>query len=907
MFSEPEVARLLAFRGGTALYKLHLRPAARYSEDIDLVQVSAGPIGGVLDAIRRALDPWLGLPRRTTKEGRIVLIYRMSSEGQPSVPMRLKVEINSREHFSVFGVEEHEFAVRSRWFTGSTKVKTYQLDELLGTKLRALYQRKKGRDLFDLFIASRMAKVSPARVVECFARYLEHDGKRITRAELEMNLHEKLSDDTFLSDVTPLVAPDVNWSIEDAAEYVRREILPLLPGEPWKGGEWTTREDQMARKEELEPEIIREELRLAALKAEVETTTTRLAALREQLAAYPLTRVIVPPEASPATAVAPATNAAKVALFRSLFRGREDVFPRRWENAKKGKSGYSPACDNEWEYGLCEKKKGPGAGRRATCGECPNQAFIAVSDEEVAKHLRGDQVMGVYPLLPDETCWFLAADFDKKTWQEDVAAFAETCKLHGVPVAIERSRSGNGAHAWFFFASPVPAVAARKLGCFLITETMARRHQLSMESYDRLFPNQDTMPKGGFGNLIALPLQRRGARRGQLRVRRRRVQALARPVGLPRRREADRRDLRPRPRRRGQPSRPGDRRAHERHADEDDRTPWKPSSLRPPEEGRDHRAAAAGGEGSLEPAPVHREGRPAVGPAQPAHAAGRLPEPGVLQEAEHAPLDGAHAAGDRLRRGPARAHRPPARLSARGRGDASRVRRHARRRGQARERAAPVDFTFQGTLTPLQEQAVKALLAHDTGVFVAPPGIGKTVVGTYLVAARKTSTLILVHRKPLLDQWIGQLALFLGIEPKDIGQIGAGKAKPNGRLDVAMVQSLVRKGSVSDLVAGYGQVIQDEAHHCPAVSFERVLAEVKAKYVVGLTATPQRRDGHHPILHMQLGPVRFAVDAKSQAARRPFDHKLVVRETATLDGGSTLPAVSGGHRQTAPSMKPAAV
>jgi superfamily II DNA or RNA helicase len=202
-----------------------------------------------------------------------------------------------------------------------------------------------------------------------------------------------------------------------------------------------------------------------------------------------------------------------------------------------------------------------------------------------------------------------------------------------------------------------------------------------------------------------------------------------------------------------------------------------------------------------------------------------------------------------------------------------------------REVGQSVDFTFHGTLTSLQERAVKALLAHDTGVFVAPPGIGKTVVGTWLIAARKTSTLILVHRKPLLDQWIGQLALFLGIAPKDIGQIGAGKAKPNGRLDVAMVQSLVRDGSVSDLVAGYGQVIQDESHHCPAVSFERVLAEVKARYVVGLTATPQRRDGHHPILNMQLGPVRFAVDARSQAARRPFSHKLVVRETGFSSNG----------------------
>jgi predicted nucleotidyltransferase component of viral defense system len=237
IFAESEVAALLAFRGGTALYKLHLREAARYSEDIDLVQVSAGPIGGVLDAIRHALDPWLGTPRRTAKEGRIVLIYRIVSEGQPPIPMRLKVEINSREHFSVFGIEEHEFAVRSRWFTGTARVKTYQLDELLGTKLRALYQRRKGRDLFDLFSASRHAQTHPARVVECFARYLEHDGLRVSRAEFEMNLHEKLNDKTFLSDIEPLISPGIVWSFEDAATYLRREILPLLSGEPWKGGE----------------------------------------------------------------------------------------------------------------------------------------------------------------------------------------------------------------------------------------------------------------------------------------------------------------------------------------------------------------------------------------------------------------------------------------------------------------------------------------------------------------------------------------------------------------------------------------------------------------------------------------------------------------------------------------------
>ena len=193
------------------------------------------------------------------------------------------------------------------------------------------------------------------------------------------------------------------------------------------------------------------------------------------------------------------TSSEKVALFRSLFRGRQDVYPKFWTNTKTGRKGYAPACANEWVRDVCEKP-------RVKCGECPNQAFLAVEDRVILDHLQGRHVVGVYPLLTDET-WFLAADFDKASWSDDVGAFMETCRTLGLPAAVERSRSGNGAHVWLFFSAPVAAAAARKMGCYIVTETMARRHQLSMESYDRLFPNQDTLPRGGFGNLIALPLQ----------------------------------------------------------------------------------------------------------------------------------------------------------------------------------------------------------------------------------------------------------------------------------------------------------------------------------------------------------------------------------------------------------------
>jgi predicted nucleotidyltransferase component of viral defense system len=192
LFSHPVLARELAFRGGTALFKLHVKPAARYSEDIDLVQLRPGPIGPVLDALRETLDPWLGKAKQTTKEGRVVLVYRFQSEGPPAVPLRLKVEINTREHVALFGIETREMVLASRWASGSAAVPTFALDELLGTKLRALYQRKKGRDLFDLFVASRRTEVDPVRVVECFQRYLEMEGRRVTRAEFEQNLHGKL-------------------------------------------------------------------------------------------------------------------------------------------------------------------------------------------------------------------------------------------------------------------------------------------------------------------------------------------------------------------------------------------------------------------------------------------------------------------------------------------------------------------------------------------------------------------------------------------------------------------------------------------------------------------------------------------------------------------------------------------
>jgi superfamily II DNA or RNA helicase len=629
----------------------------------------------------------------------------------------------------------------------------------------------------------------------------------------------------------------------------------------------------MLTRDAILQELAAEQARLAELERQREQAQAKVESIRAQLAASPATIPLSLPLSPAATGKAPDTPADRVKLFRSLFLGRTDIFPTRFVSKKTGNPGYAPACANKWKPGLCALKAG------GKCGDCVNQAFVPVDDHVVIDHLRGRHVIGCYPLLEDETCWFLAVDFDKSSWKDDVAAFAETSRLLGVPAAIERSRSGNGAHAWFFFTAPVSANIARQMGCYLITETMTRRHELSMKSYDRLFPNQDTMPRGGFGNLIALPLQYEPRHQGNSVF----VDEHFKPY-------ADQWALlasvqRIEPSTAAMIAQEATRtgrvigvRFAEILDDQEESAPWARSQ------------------------PALKSARTIIGP---------LPSVvrGVLAQRVYIEKAGLPASLlNQLKRlaafqNPEFYKKQRMRLST---ATTPRVITCAIEHAQyislprgcvnaatqlfgeqhvalkiedERQFGSPLEVEFKGDLTDAQHDAAQALLAHDTGMFVGPPGIGKTVLGTYLIGKRRRSTLIIVHRKPLLEQWVAQLAIFLGVNEKQIGRIGGGKRNPNGCLDVAMIQSLAHRDKVDDLVGGYGHVVVDECHHLPAISFERVLSEVKARYVAGLTATPQRRDGHHPIAEMQLGPVRFRIDAKSQAAHRPFRHKLVVRET----------------------------
>lgn len=592
----------------------------------------------------------------------------------------------------------------------------------------------------------------------------------------------------------------------------------------------------------------------------------------------------LPPEAA-APRTAPATKnepqrlsiAEKVALFRKLFRGRSDVYPVRWESEKTGRSGYSPACANEWQTGICRKlDKPPGK-----CSDCSNRLSIALTDEAIYEHLAGKHTVGVYPLLTDDSCHFLAADFDDADWQDDAKAFHQSCQELGVPVALEISRSGKGAHAWIFFSCSVAARDARRLGTAIISHTCARSHQLKLRSYDRLFPNQDSMPKGGFGNLIALPLQKKPREAGcsvfvdgDLLPYRDQWAALSSIQAMPGN------DIEPIILRATGSAHPLDVTFIDQ---EDHNEPWKRST--------------AGC-------------RPLVGPMPksltvtlanlvyfekaelPQTLANRLIRLAAFQNPEFYKKQAMRLSVWNEPRVIGCAENHPEHIALpRGCLDAALelLRENSIAHVLLDERCAgePLDLAFAGTLRIDQEAAVAALLHHDSGVFCAPTAFGKTVTAAAMIARRGVNTLVLVHRTELLEQWQERLQSFLGVGKGMVGRIGGGKAAPTGKIDVAVMQSLSRQNEINPLVNSYVHVIVDECHHISAGSFEAILKQVAARFVLGLTATPIRREGRQPIIFMQCGPTRHTA-AKPASAPHDLAVKpcmLSTRIDMPLDGG----------------------
>lgn len=573
------------------------------------------------------------------------------------------------------------------------------------------------------------------------------------------------------------------------------------------------------------------------------------------------------PDAVPAPEPEPSrlSTAEKVALFRRLFRGRSDVYPIRWEGKTSGKSGYAPACANEWRAGVCEKP-------RIKCGDCGNRMLIPLSDAVIYDHLAGEHTVGVYPLLEDDCCYFLAVDFDEAEWRDDARAFMQSCVELGVPAALEISRSGKGAHAWVFFASRVSARDARRLGTALISHTCSRTRQLKLASYDRLFPNQDTMPKGGFGNLIALPLQKWP-----------REQACSVFVDA---------DLRPYP----------DQWAYLSSIQAMAGHDIEPTILR-----------AAGGVHPLDVAFIDEEdlARPwkreslltqkLAGPmpksltvtlanliyfekAQlPQALANRLIRLAAFQNPEFYKAQAMRMSVWDKPRVIGNAENYPQHIAL-PRGSLDAAMELLRDNGVAcdlrdeRFSGEPIEVVFVGTLRLDQEAAVSGMLHHDAGVLCAPTAFGKTVTAAAMIARRGVNTLVLVHRTELLKQWQERLQAFLSVGKGVVGTIGGGKAKLTGKIDIAVMQSISRQGQVNPLVENYGQVIVDECHHVGAASFDAILRRSKAKYVLGLTATPIRRDGQQPIIFMQCGPIRYSA---AKPAGAPHDLEVLPRSRFT--------------------------
>jgi len=538
----------------------------------------------------------------------------------------------------------------------------------------------------------------------------------------------------------------------------------------------------------------------------------------------------------------------KIALFRALFAGREDIHAVRWENLRSGKSGWSPAVVG-----------GPSNARR------PDREYIALTDAVIESHLTGQIHVGLYPLLRDDTCRLLACDFDGRGWQLDARAYVDAARAMGIDAALERSRSGDGAHAWIFFAAPVQASVARRIGAHLLREAMTVRAELDLASYDRLFPAQDFMPKGSFGNLIALPLHGQSRRAGTT-------------VFL----DADLATF-------------GDQWAYL-------------STL-----GRVTAATAVSLADQLRDV--------AAGPLEPTYRRpfqGRGPTPPPMIRAMAGPM----LAIDRIGLPPAllsalkhlaSLHNPEYHEKERLRfstWDTPRLIRCYTEtvdqlllpRGLREQAAAVVEeagshleviaapgnapaiaVDFRSSLDVEQQAALRHLGGQDLGVLVAPPGAGKTVVACAAIADRGVATLVLVDRQPLLEQWRERLTEHLGLARKEIGTLGGGSGRLKGLVDVAMVQSLARREDVAELTAQYGLVVVDECHHVPAVTFERVVRQIGAPSWLGLTATPYRRDGLEGLITMYCGPIRHRMGATPAGTAVSSERSLIVHETSHAD------------------------
>jgi superfamily II DNA or RNA helicase len=548
----------------------------------------------------------------------------------------------------------------------------------------------------------------------------------------------------------------------------------------------------------------------------------------------------------------------KISLFRSLFAGRDDVYAVRWQNDRSQESGWSPAVVGGW----ANSKR-------------PDREYEPLTDAVIERHLAGEVSAGLYPLLRNDRCRLLACDFDGGSWALDALAYLDACRAAGLPAVLERSRSGDGGHVWVFFSGQVPAADARKVGAAMLRRAMASRVEIDLSSYDRLFPSQDVMPKGSFGNLIALPLQGGCRKRGTtLFLDPTSLEPYddqwaflsAVPLASPEALAAIAESVRPLP-------------------VGSEAVDWEQARDRHPAPPVVHATLT----GMLS---IERIGLPAWLIAQLKHLAS-LHNP-KFYENERLRLSN-HATPrlircyveefDRL--GVPRGLLDAARRVIESVG--SRFELDDQRNGPGTIEVSPTI-----TLLPHQQAAVDTVIGHDHAVLVAPTGAGKTVMACAVIAAHRVPTLILVDRTPLVEQWRSRLMEHLGLGRRQIGRVAA-PAKSSGIVDIATLQAVARRADASSLFDGYGLVIVDECHHLPARSFEIAVRDARCRRWLGLTATPYRRDGLEAIITMQCGPVRHEI-ALADTAAAALARRLVVHDTKSTAGTGEIAAIQDVFR-----------
>ncbi|MBR9986261.1 MAG: DEAD/DEAH box helicase family protein, partial [Desulfosarcina sp.] len=537
----------------------------------------------------------------------------------------------------------------------------------------------------------------------------------------------------------------------------------------------------------------------------------------------------------------------KIRLFMSLFKGRDDVYAKRWENENKGTSGYAPVCLNQWQPGICGKPK-------ISCSKCKNKSYAAMDENAIEDHLRGKAVVGIYPMLPDETCCFLAMDFDKDNWEKDITVVRDVCNEFMIPIAVERSRSGKGCHAWFFFEHPVSAVLARKFATAILTSAMSRRHEIQFKSYDRLFPSQDTMPKGGLGNLIALPLQKEARENANSEFIDETFQSYVDQwafLSTIRTISDNRLELLISELSHGHE-------LGELKIDEEEEKPWETHGPKTVLEKTDF-------PNRLDIVKANMLFIPKAGISQRAlnwlkRLASFKNPMFYRQQAMRLPTYGHSRVISCTDETNEYLCLP--------RGCESEVFCQLKRFGidirliDKTFSGKRIDVEFKGQLRDEQSLALKSLLQHNSGILSGTTAFGKTIVAIKLIAEKKMNTLILVDKISLLSQWKEKLSEFLVVkEPLPqlphtavkkrgrkkkisvIGQLGGGKSTLGGIVDIAVMQSLSRQGEVKECVKNYGMIIADECHHASAFTYEQILKTTNAKSIYGLTATPTRKDG----------------------------------------------------------------